>query len=188
MDHNHVYPCHLLKQAVVYTQFLILGIAAVLSLFLFNHFREFTAIFSIDSSIVLIGVTIGALCVTVDLLLIRFLPEKAFDDGGINQRLFSCLNPYEIFFITLLIAFSEEFLFRGVLQTQVGIIPASIIFIAVHFRYLKNVYLLINVTILSFLLGYVYEYTESLWSVFVIHFIIDYILGIYIHYSNKEGV
>ncbi|WP_404403566.1 lysostaphin resistance A-like protein [Jeotgalibacillus malaysiensis] len=188
MDSYKVYPCHVLKQAVIYTQILIIFVASLLALLLFNNINQFTDIFTISVQVLLIGVLIGLICVVADLLLMRVLPKRAFDDGGINERLFTCLNPMQILIITILIAFSEELLFRGVLQTHIGFIPANILFIAVHFRYLKNFYLLINVTILSFLLGYVYEYTESLWSVFIIHFIIDYILGIYIHYSNKEGV
>lgn len=188
MNSSKVYPCHVLKQAVIYTQILILSVAFILALLLFDRFSQFTDIFNISVQVLLVGVFIGLICVLADLLLMRLLPKRAFDDGGINEQLFTCLNPIQILFITILIAFSEELLFRGVLQTHIGFIPASILFIAVHFRYLKNFYLLINVTILSFLLGYVYESSESLWSVFIIHFIIDYILGIYIHYSNKEGV
>ncbi|MDZ5712038.1 CPBP family intramembrane glutamic endopeptidase [Jeotgalibacillus haloalkalitolerans] len=188
MSSNVIYPCHVLKRAVIYTQLLILSVAAVLAILLFDSPEQFFSLFSINFTVVIIGLAAGLACVAADLILMKLLPEKAFDDGGINQQLFQCLKPQQILLITLLIAFSEELLFRGVIQTQIGFIPASLIFIAVHVRYLKNIYLLINVTILSFLLGYVYEYTESLWSVFIIHFIIDYILGIYIHYSNKEGV
>ncbi|TFE03111.1 CPBP family intramembrane glutamic endopeptidase [Jeotgalibacillus salarius] len=182
------YPCHLLKLAVLYTQIMLLALSVLLGLILFGQLSDFTLIFKLNSKVVLTGFMIGVFCVAVDLILMKYLPEKAFYDGGINIRLFSCLSPTQILFVTMLIAFSEELLFRGVIQTHFGILTASIVFIAVHVRYLKNIFLFINVAILSFLLGFVYEYTESLWSVIIIHFIIDYILGIYIHYSYKEGV
>ncbi len=188
MNRKTYYPCSVLIRAVVLSQLIIVVAALLLAGILFQSTNEFMAIFSFDMNVLAIGLIVGAVCVAADLLLMKILPEQAFYDGGINERLFTCLQPIQIFFLTLLIAFSEELLFRGVLQTHTGFVLASIVFIAVHVRYLKNTYLLINVTILSFLLGYVYESTESLWSVFIIHFIIDYILGIYIHYSNKEGV
>ncbi|KIL48961.1 CAAX amino terminal protease family protein [Jeotgalibacillus alimentarius] len=176
-----------LIRAVYVTQIILIIISIFLGFILFNSFSDFALLLQINADIFITGLITGAAIVLIDLLLMKVFPEQSFDDGGINRTLFSYIRPAHILLLTGLIAFSEELLFRGVLQTHIGLIGASMIFIAIHFRYLKNLVLLVNITCLSFILGFVYEYTESLWSVFTIHFIIDYILGIYIHYTYKEG-
>ncbi|MBM7577462.1 CPBP family intramembrane glutamic endopeptidase [Jeotgalibacillus terrae] len=187
MNKQQSYTGRELISAVYATQIILIIISIFLGFILFNSFSDFTQLFQINTEILIISFITGAAIVLIDLLLMKVFPEQSFDDGGVNRTLFSSLRPAHILLLTGLIAFSEELLFRGILQTHIGLMGASMIFIAIHFRYLKNLFLLVNVTCLSFILGFVYESTESLWSVIIIHFIIDYILGIYIHYTYKEG-
>src|SRR5699024_11474282 len=56
-----------------------------------------------------------------------------------------------------------ELLFRGVLQTTFGYIPASVIFALVHVRYLSKPVLLISVLLISFFIGYLFEVTGNLY-------------------------
>lgn len=76
-------------------------------------------------------------------------------------------------------AISEEILVRGVIQTGVvsflgplaGIIITSLIFTAMHFRYLKKPVLISGVFILSLILGTLYNFTGTLWSSIWAHFL-----------------
>lgn len=90
----------------------------------------------------------------------------------------------KFFLYTWFIAIAEELLFRGVLQTVFGFFSASVIFILVHFRYLNKPVLLISVIVTSFLLGFLYEATGNLYTVIVTHFIVDFLLGMIIHFKR----
>lgn len=175
-----------LYRALILTQVLLLLIALVLGLFIFDDLQDFFLLFDYrDWSILLIGVPAGLLVVSYDLLSMKYLPDKYFDDGGINQRIFSSLNGRQIFFVVLFVAISEELLFRGIIQTTVGLGIASLIFALIHIRYLYNIYLFINILLLSFFIGIVYEWTGNLFVTIAMHFTIDLILGFVI--NKKAG-
>ncbi|MDY0408336.1 CPBP family intramembrane glutamic endopeptidase [Paracerasibacillus soli] len=90
----------------------------------------------------------------------------------------------EIFLFTLMIASCEEVLFRGVIQSWFGFIPASIIFAFVHVRYLKKPLLIISIFFVSFYIGYLFELTGNLISVITAHFIVDFLLGLFIYFKK----
>ncbi|KAA0550299.1 CPBP family intramembrane metalloprotease [Bacillus sp. BGMRC 2118] len=171
------------------TQLLLLVSSAVLSLFLFDDVQSFQAIwkFTIRDILYYGGLT-GIAVVIVDFIFMKFLPEHLFDDGGINEKVFQHRSYIHIFFLSWVIAISEEWLFRGVIQTHFGLIFASLIFAVLHVRYLRKWFLFIIVMSLSFLLGIVYEYTESLWVTIFAHFLIDFIFGVKIRvdYSRQQ--
>ena len=75
----------------------------------------------------------------------KVLPFRYYDDGGLNERIFRGRSVIEIAVISSVVSIAEEILFRGVIQTHVGLILSSIIFAFVHFRYLFNGYLFLNV-------------------------------------------
>src|SRR5690606_3920856 len=97
----------------------------------------------------------------------------------INEKIFSNMPIWKIGLLSLLIAFSEELLFRGAIQTHFGFWIASIIFAFIHFRYLSNWYLLLNVSLLSLWIGLIYEWSgQQILPVIIMHFMIDFLLGI----------
>ncbi|MDQ0350882.1 membrane protease YdiL (CAAX protease family) [Alkalibacillus filiformis] len=162
------------------SQLLFLLIAAILGFFVFNSFSEFFSLWYFDvKEIIVYAILPALLIVTINVILVKVLPKKSYDDGGINERLFKALSIPHILVITLLIAFAEEVLFRGVIHTFAGFIIASLLFALIHFRYLNKIVLLISVLLLSFLIGYMYEVTNNLMVPFVAHFLIDFLLGIY---------
>jgi len=166
---------------LIFTQLLLLIIALILGLWLFKDLSSFLSLFRIDMQVLTYGVISGILVVMLDFLFMWLLPEAYYDDGGVNKKIFQHRSILQIFMLTLLIAVSEELLFRGVIQTHTGIIVASIIFAIVHIRYWKHWYLVLNVLILSFWLGLVYEISQhNLITTMVMHFIIDFLLGIQI--------
>ncbi|MFS8630602.1 MAG: CPBP family intramembrane metalloprotease, partial [Bacillales bacterium] len=147
--------------------------------FLFDSFAEFRNIFDwTDKRIFTVGVAAGIGVFLLDLLLMKLFPLSYFDDGGVNKRIFQNRTVWQIFLISLSVAVSEEILFRGVIQTKFGLIIASVIFALVHYRYLFNPFLFINVILLSFFIGFIYLLTGNLLVTIMMHFVIDFFLGI----------
>ena len=170
---------------VVASQLIFLFLAAIASFFLFS-WNELFGLFDFQwMEIFLYGLIPGTVVVIIDLLLIRFVPKKHWDDGGVNEKIFRSLNAGQIFLLATVIGVSEEFLFRGVIHTELGYIVASSIFALVHVRYLSKPVLLVSVILLSFLIGYMYEITGNLLVPIVAHIWIDFLLGIYYRYRLR---
>ncbi|MGV3466927.1 MAG: CPBP family intramembrane glutamic endopeptidase [Heyndrickxia sp.] len=171
---------------LIATQIVLLTISIILGIFLIKDFSSFFNLFRFDSSIYVIGISNGILIVILDLFLMRILPKKYYDDGGINEKIFQNRSIIEIIGLTLLIAICEEILFRGIIQTHFGIFAASIIFALVHIRYWGHWFLIFNIVILSFWIGLVYEFADHhLLTTITMHFIIDLLLGIAIKLRKK---
>src|SRR5699024_788006 len=129
--------------------------------------------------IIFLGVLPSILIIAIDLLMMHYLPSHLWDDGGINEKIFKEGSYQEILLLCLVIAIVEEVLFRGVIQSNWGIIVASIIFALVHIRYLSKILLFLSVVLLSFLFGIIFEFSNhNLLVVITMHFIVDFILAI----------
>lgn len=175
-------------QNLYFTQLLVLVLALVLSVFLFDNPESFFELFTYKNhTSIYYGIGVAILVIIVDFIIFKVTPSDLVDDGGINEKIFSKRSILHIIFLTALIAFSEELLFRGVLQTNLGIWIASIIFAILHFRYLSKWVLFIMVVSISFLLGIVYDITDSLYTTIIAHFLIDLVFAIQIRlqYVNE---
>ncbi|MFP7297805.1 CPBP family intramembrane glutamic endopeptidase [Neobacillus niacini] len=170
------------------TQIILLILTIVLGFLFFDQFSFMKAIDISDRRILLIGVPAGVAVVVLDVLLMKWLPSSYYDDGGLNERIFKNKSVLHIACIAALVAVSEELLFRGVIQTKVGLILASIIFAIIHYRYLFNWFLFTNIVTLSFFIGYMYEWSNNLVLTIVMHFIIDFLLGLYIRYKHSKEI
>ncbi|MCA1036055.1 CPBP family intramembrane metalloprotease [Bacillus infantis] len=171
------------------TQLLLLAISAILGFILFNDFSSFFDLFFWeDLNILYIGAGAGIAVVLADLLLMKIVPASYYDDGGLNERIFRNRNTLHIAVIAAIVAFCEELLFRGVIQTHFGLMVSSIIFAAVHYRYLFNWFLFVNIIVLSFLIGIIYLKTGNLAVTIVMHFLIDFLLGISIRYRKQDNI
>ncbi|WP_062356247.1 CPBP family intramembrane glutamic endopeptidase [Bacillus kwashiorkori] len=172
---------------VYLSQLILLIISLVLSWLLFsNVFTPLQFYNFMDGQILTVGVSAACIVVLIDLILMKQLPPRFYDDGGINERLFTDRGVFHIFLMCICIAFTEELLFRGVIQSYFGLIVASIIFALVHYRYLFNWFLFVNIVLLSFFIGVIYEWTDNLAVTTVMHFLIDFSLGLFIYYKNKR--
>ncbi|MCC3358287.1 CPBP family intramembrane glutamic endopeptidase [Bacillus sp. REN16] len=174
---------HLPDKEIVFhlyiTQGILLIVSLVLGFFLFDNWSDFFELWTLkDKNIFVIGSAFALAVVFVDFLLIKWLPEAMYDDGGINERIFQKRSIPHIFILSLLISFAEEILFRGVIQTHFGLLIASSIFAILHVRYLYKWVLLTSVVLLSFLLGYIYELYQNLWITVYAHFWIDFIFAV----------
>jgi uncharacterized protein len=169
------------------TQTILLSLSLIIGWFIYNDIWFIEAFFNWnDTSILSMGLLVGILVVILDLLFMKILPKSFYDDGGLNERIFKNRSIFHIAFIALIVAFSEEVLFRGIIQTHLGLIAASVIFAIIHYRYLFNWYLFANIIILSFVIGYIYHLTDNLAVTFVMHFIVDFLLGSFIMVKNKK--
>lgn len=172
------------------TQLILLMISMIAGLFLFGQISDLFSLFQFDSSWVFWGIVNGAIVVVIDIILMNLLPERYYDDGGINHKIFKTMPLWHLPIVAFVVAFSEELLFRGILQTKFGLIAASIIFALIHLRYWSHWYLLVNVVGLSFWIGIVYIFSDQqLWPVIAMHFTIDFLLGMYIKFgfSRKDS-
>ncbi len=170
-----------------FTQIGLLTISFLLGIFLFDEWSVFWEQFQISSDILTVGLTCGLAVVILDIVLMKYLPSKYYDDGGVNEQIFSNRNIREIALLAFFISVSEEFLFRGVLQFHFGLIISSIIFAIIHFRYWAHWFLIINIIVLSFWIGLIYEITNNLMVTVMMHFTIDFLLGIHIRYKATQG-
>lgn len=168
------------------TQFLLLLAALIFAFFLQgNIFAPFQMI-TINVDATLIGLGFAAFILILEAGCYYFLPASWMDDGGINKRIFGDMPISQIVFLSLLVAVAEEVLFRGVLQSQFGLVAASVIFALIHVRYLRNWFLFIFILVMSFALGVLFMWTGNLWTVIVAHFTIDLVLGLLIRYNSKK--
>jgi uncharacterized protein len=171
------------------TQIILLTLAFFLGIILFNDRSTFFDLFIFnDLNILLFGIPAGIIVVLFDLFMMRVTPSSYQDDGGINERIFSSLSYPMIFVVALVVAISDELLFRGVLQTHLGLLWTSIIFAAVHYRYLFNWFLFLNVLVLSFFIGFLFEWTNNLLVTITAHFLIDFILGVLIRRKQAKRI
>ncbi|WP_342432163.1 type II CAAX endopeptidase family protein [Neobacillus sp. FSL H8-0543] len=168
------------------TQLILLVITFILGYILFDQFSFLQALKFNDFRIVSIGIPLGAMVVIVDILLMKWLPESFYDDGGLNERIFKNRKVIHIALIAAIVALSEELLFRGVIQTKAGLIIASVIFAIIHYRYLFNWFLFSNIVLLSFLIGFIYQWTNNLAITIIMHFTIDFLLGLYIKFRQTK--
>lgn len=166
------------------TQIILCAISLLLGFIFFDHFSYLDKIILDDVHLFTIGIPAGIIIVMIDIFLMRCLPSSFYDDGGLNERIFRNRNTLHIIIIALFVAFSEELLFRGIIQTKVGLILASIIFAIIHYRYLFNWFLFVNIVLLSFIIGTIFEWSDNLAVTIVMHFVIDFLLGMYIKYKS----
>jgi uncharacterized protein len=161
------------------TQFLLLFVSIILGTFLFKDFQSFIELWEPDLfEIVIFGGGSALAVIFLDLFLIKMLPNEMYDDGGINQKIFQNRNVFHIFLLSVCIAFTEELLFRGIIQSHFGMVWASLIFAFLHFRYLYKWVLFLMVILLSFFLGYLFFITHNLFVPFFAHFLIDFVFAL----------
>ncbi len=171
---------------LIMTQLILLLLAIVSSAFLFESFREdWKELFeSTWGYWFLYGILPALIILFIDYILMKYLPKKYYDDGGINQKVFQNQSFLNIIALTLLVAVSEEMLFRGVVQKEFGYLFASGLFALLHFRYLVKPILLLSVIFVSFFIGYLFWETGSLMVTITTHFLVDAVLALWIRYGK----
>ncbi|MBG9793607.1 abortive infection protein [Paenibacillus dendritiformis] len=128
---------------------------------------------------------LAVVVVLVDIAVSQFVPEEMTDDGGMNEKLFGKRPVWHIVVICLIVGICEELLFRGAVQHAFGSYWTSILFAAIHVRYLRHWLPTLMVFLISYALGTVYEWTGTLWAPIAAHFIIDLIMGLILRFRRE---
>lgn len=132
------------------------------------------------------GLLFAGVVILVDLLISRWVPEEAADDGGVNQRIFANRPIWHIALLSLVVAICEELLFRGAIQHAIGPYWTSIIFAAIHVRYLRHWIPTGLVFSISYGLGWIYIQSGSIWAPIIAHFVIDFVMGLIIRFRRES--
>ncbi|MFC0188425.1 lysostaphin resistance A-like protein [Fictibacillus aquaticus] len=164
---------------VYLTQMIFFACAVILS-YIFNIPEPWLTLNAVSQWQFFTGVLSAAAAVSASYVLKRMLPEQSLDDGGINEKLFGSISTLHILFLSAVIAVCEEYLFRGTLQPLIGLTGSSLVFVLLHFRYIKKPFLLLFVVFLSIWLGLLYEWSGSIWLPILFHFLFDAISGMMI--------
>ncbi|MDG0813138.1 CPBP family intramembrane glutamic endopeptidase [Cohnella rhizosphaerae] len=138
------------------------------------------------SSFVYWGAGLAALVVAFDIGISRWIPDEAKDDGGVNERIFRNRPLWHIALICAVVSVCEELLFRGAIQHAIGPYWTSIIFAAIHVRYLRHWIPTGMVFAISYGLGWLMSYTGTIWAPILTHFLVDLTMGIIIRYRREE--
>ncbi|WEK55659.1 MAG: type II CAAX endopeptidase family protein [Candidatus Cohnella colombiensis] len=167
------------------TQILTLIIGFVWVLF---QGRNIFQLFSIPTNyeFLIWGVGFALVVLGVDLLISRFVPEEVSDDGGVNERIFGNRPLWHIALISLIVSICEELLFRGALQHAIGAYWTSILFAAIHVRYLRHWIPTGLVFAISYGLGWIMMTTGTIWAPIVAHFLVDFIMGCIIRFRREK--
>ncbi|MFC4808456.1 CPBP family intramembrane glutamic endopeptidase [Paenibacillus sp. GCM10023250] len=130
------------------------------------------------------GIGLAAAVILLDMLAARFVPDEANDDGGVNDRIFRTRPIWHIALLSLVVAICEETLFRGAVQHHLGPYWTSIVFAAIHVRYLRHWIPTGLVFVISYALGWIYIRTGTLLAPIVAHFVIDLVMGLVIRFRR----
>lgn len=84
----------------------------------------------------------------------------------------------DIIFIAVMSGIGEEILFRGWIQTYMGIVTASILFGLIHIWGKEGIGYGVYAVGMGFILGYLYSYTGNLWAPVLAHTVNNF-LGLY---------
>ncbi|MFC5403849.1 type II CAAX prenyl endopeptidase Rce1 family protein [Cohnella soli] len=139
-----------------------------------------------DWSFAIWGAGLAALVLVFDLAISRFVPEEASDDGGINEKLFRNRPVWHIAALSLIVAVCEETLFRGAIQHALGPYWTSILFAAIHVRYLRHWVPTGMVFGISYGLGWIMIQTGTILAPILAHFLVDLTMGCIIRFRREQ--
>lgn len=168
------------------TQLVVLLLASIILLF---RRPNLAAMFSFPSgygTVILWGTGFAAIVLIVDFTVGRWVPPEVTDDGGINELLFGSRPLWHITVLSLIVALCEELLFRGAIQSYWGPYWTSILFAAIHVRYLQHWLMTGLVFSISYGLGWIYVHTGTLWTPIISHFLIDFVMGCILRYRRED--
>ncbi|MFD0867749.1 MULTISPECIES: CPBP family intramembrane glutamic endopeptidase [Paenibacillus] len=170
-----------------FTQLACLLLALILILFQKNN--GLSSLLSITDPIqaVLWGAGFALVVLAADMLISRWVPEEVTDDGGINEKMFGRRPLWHILILCFIVAVCEELLFRGALQHWMGPYWTSILFAAIHVRYLQHWLMTGLVFCISYGLGWIFIHTGTLWTPIIAHFLIDLVMGCIIRFKKDAA-
>lgn len=98
------------------------------------------------------------------------------------------LNVFDMLFLSLVSGFCEEVLFRGIIQAQLGIAAASVLFGIFHDPTFRQKGYVLLASAAGLALGYLYQSTGNLWSSITAHALHNAISMILLRYFIKPKI
>jgi len=168
------------------TQGIVLLIALLGSWFLYTKTEFWQLLLTMHPSYLGYAVLLIVLVVASNIIIEKTVPPSWVDDGGMNERIFRSLSIPTTFLLCVAVGISEEWLFRGVIHELIGNVWTSILFTAIHFRYLQKPILIGMVFLTSYLLGILFTWTNSLITVMFVHATINFVLALFLKYKASS--
>ncbi|CCF14263.1 CAAX amino terminal protease family protein [Brevibacillus laterosporus GI-9] len=168
------------------TQGIVLLIALLGSWFLYTKTEFWQLLLTMHPSYLGYAVLLIVLVVASNIIIEKTVPPSWVDDGGMNERIFRSLSIPTTFLLCVAVGISEEWLFRGVIHELIGNAWTSILFTAIHFRYLQKPILIGMVFLTSYLLGILFTWTNSLITVMFVHATINFVLALFLKYKASS--
>ncbi len=120
----------------------------------------------------LLGIAAGAI---VSILVMHWRPLNVIVRSLAVLVDWETFRAWDLFLVALLAAFGEELLFRGAIQPLVGLAPMALIFGLLHATGFAHIVL---AGALGLCLGWLYNWSGSLWSPIAAHLTLDMITGL----------
>lgn len=139
----------------------------------------------------LLGGGTALLCAAINIGLLRFAPSFGPIESvrrvyrELLQPLFGALSRGESVVVSLAAGIGEELLFRGALQPEIGLVPASIVFGALHWGGSGTLAFAVGATLLGLVLGGLVLATGGLLAAIVAHAFYDTLVLAYIRRAQR---
>ncbi|CAN5422483.1 hypothetical protein BH10CYA1_BH10CYA1_02790 [soil metagenome] len=179
---------------VIFNSFCEGGLLLLATLWCFNTGVNLGDALKPDVIPVGIGILAGAVTACSGFLSL-FLAGKSDQKSKIHELrtivyshvapLFAQLTLMDILLIAASTGFCEEIFFRGVLQSELGIVSASILFGMIHCASLIMLPYAVWTFVAGIFLGYLYVWTDSLWTPIFAHGINNLIVILYFKYRKQ---
>ncbi len=130
----------------------------------------------------MMGLFVGAV---VALLAVFWQPLLIVVEHIAGLVAWETFRKWDYFVVALFAALGEELLFRGALQPLIGLVPVAILFGLLHATALVHVIL---ATLLGLWLGWLYQWTGSLWPPIAAHLALDLVTGLLLGHTVQTGL
>ncbi|PIE35781.1 hypothetical protein CSA56_02835 [candidate division KSB3 bacterium] len=138
----------------------------------------------------LIGIVVGVFVLVFNYVIIeygsRYVTALRIIHQLIEQDIFPIFKHFGItgaLCIAIISGFAEEFFFRGVLQAQIGIWLASLVFGLVHIWSKPAIIYGVYTALIGLLFGGLYLWIGNLWSPILAHMVNNFVAILYYRHS-----
>lgn len=144
----------------------------------------------LGSEIILGGLSAVVLFLA-NLLLLKSLARGESSGGVLQQFIDSVVWPlsqqlsiFGALLIGIMAGIGEELFFRGMLQTELGILLSSMLFALMHFGFAAKKFfpVVLIYFLVSLYIGLVFRWTDSLWVVVILHSVYDFLALLYLRF------
>jgi membrane protease YdiL (CAAX protease family) len=130
----------------------------------------------------ILGLVIGA---AVVIIITHWRPMHIIAKNMARLVAWETFRPADHVKVALMAALGEELLFRGALQPLIGLVPMALIFGVLHATAIAHTIL---AAVLGLWLGWLYQWTGSLWPPIAAHLTLDLATGLLLARRLKRDI